>query len=129
MAMADGRMACAPSTITISHQSSAISHLNVLRPPPVQPRMRTYLLAIGLLLLAVPAAYAVFDASEHVSRTIEMKPGGTLRLKSFSGRVTIAASDRPEMVIDAVRRGPRDRLDRVKLDIHTDGANVVVVDA
>jgi len=91
--------------------------------------MRTYLLAIGLLLLAVPAAYAVFDATEHVSRTIEMKPGGTLRLKSFSGRVTIAASDRPEMVIDAVRRGPRDRLDRVKLDIHTDGANVVVVDA
>jgi hypothetical protein len=91
--------------------------------------MRTYLVAFGLLALAVPAAYAVVDATEHVSRTIEMSPGGSLRLKSFSGRVTITASDRPEIVIDAVRRAPRDRLDRVKLDIHTSGPNVVVVNA
>jgi hypothetical protein len=91
--------------------------------------MRTYLLAFGLLALAIPAAHAAFDETEHVRRTIEMNPGGTLRLKSFSGRVTITASDRPEVVIDAVRRGTRDRLDRLKLDIHTDGANVVVVNA
>jgi DUF4097 and DUF4098 domain-containing protein YvlB len=58
-----------------------------------------------------------------------MQPGGTLRLKSFSGRVTITASDRPEIVIDALRRASRDRLDRIKLDIHASGANVVVVNA
>src|SRR4051812_32245812 len=91
--------------------------------------MRTYLVALGLLALAVPAAYALVDATEHVSRTIEMSPGGSLRLKSFSGRVTITATDRPEVVIDAVRRAPRDRLDRVKLDIHTNGPNVVVINA
>ncbi len=58
-----------------------------------------------------------------------MDPGGTLRLKNFSGRVTITASDRPEVVIDAVRRATRSRLDRITLDIHSSGSNVVVVDA
>ena len=71
----------------------------------------------------------MFDETEHISRTLSMEPGGTLRLKNFSGRVTIAASDRPEVVIEAVRRAPRSRLDRIKLDIHTSGSNVVVVDA
>ena len=33
------------------------------------------------------------------------------------------------MVIDAVRRATRSRLDRITLDIHTSGSNVVVVDA
>ena len=58
-----------------------------------------------------------------------MDPGGTLRLKNFSGRVTIVASDGPDVVIDAVRRAPRSRLDRIKLDIHTSGSNMVVVEA
>ena len=91
--------------------------------------MRKYLLALGLLALAAPAVLAAFDETEHVTRTIQMAPGGTLRLKSFSGRVTITTSDRPEVTIDALRHGTRDRLDRVKLDIHTEGSNVVAVDA
>ena len=33
------------------------------------------------------------------------------------------------MAIDAVRRGTRERLARVTLDIHADGSNVVVIDA
>ena len=91
--------------------------------------MRKYVLAFGLLAFASPAVLAAFDETEHVTRTIQMAPGGTLRLKSFSGRVTITTSDRPEVTIDAVRRGTRDRLDHVKLDIHTEGSNVVSVDA
>ena len=93
--------------------------------------MRTIAAAFAVLALAMPAhaAASVFDETEHVSRTIQMGPGGTLRLKNFSGRVTITASDRPEVVIDAVRRATRSRLDRIKLDIHTSGANEVVVDA
>jgi len=91
--------------------------------------MRKYVLALGVLALAAPAVKAAFEETEHISRTIRMDPGGTLRLKSFSGRVTVTASDGPEVVIDAVRRGTRDRLDRIKLDIHTDGSSVVVVDA
>ena len=91
--------------------------------------MRKYVLALGVLALATPAVNAAFDETEHINQTIRMDPGGTLRLKSFSGRVTITASDRPEVVVDAVRRATRARLDRIKLDIHTDGSNVVVVDA
>jgi hypothetical protein len=86
-------------------------------------------LSIVLLALATPAVRAAFDETEHINRTVRLDPGGTLRLKSFSGRVTITASDRPEVVIDAVRHASRSRLDRIKLDIHTDGSNVVVVDA
>jgi len=88
--------------------------------------------AFAVFALATPAAYAaarMFDDTEHVTRTIQMEPGGTLRLKNFSGRVTITGSDRSEVVIEAVRRATRARLDRIRLDIHTSGSNVVVVDA
>ena len=93
--------------------------------------MRTICAAFAVLALATPAhaAPSVFDETEHVSRTIQLEPGGTFRLKNFSGRVTITASDRPEVVIDAVRRATRSRLDRIRLDIHTSGSNTVVVDA
>ena len=92
--------------------------------------MRSYILALALCaLVAAPAIHAADDEVEHVNRTLKMEPGGTLRLKNFSGRVTITASDRPEVVIDAVRRASRERLARIRLDIRTDGPNVVVVDA
>jgi len=93
--------------------------------------MRTLAAAFAVLALATPAHAAprLFDETEHITRTIQLEPGGTLRLKNFSGRVTITASDRPEVVIDAVRRASRTQLERIKLDIHTSGSNVVVVDA
>jgi hypothetical protein len=93
--------------------------------------MRNYVLVLVVCTLAAPVADAGsrYDETEHVSRTIKLEPGGMLRLRSFSGRVTITASDRSEVVIDAVRRAPRDRLARITLDIHTDGSNTVVVDA
>ena len=93
--------------------------------------MRTLAAAFAILALALPvhAAPRIFDETERVSRTLPLEPGGTLRLKNFSGRVTITGSDRSEVVIDAVRRASRSRLDRIKLDIHTAGSTVVVVDA
>jgi len=93
--------------------------------------MRSIAAAFAVLALATPAhaAPGAWDETEHVSRTIQLEPGGTLQLKNFSGRVTITASDRPEVVIDAVRRATRSRLDRIRLDIHTSGSHTVVVDA
>ena len=93
--------------------------------------MRILAVAFAVLALAMPAHAAPrpFDETEHITRAIQLEPGGTLRLKNFSGRVTITASDRPEVVIDAVRRASRTQLERIKLDIHTSGSNVVVVDA
>jgi hypothetical protein len=90
--------------------------------------------AIGLAVVAFgacvagPTLAAAADETEHVSKTAPFNPGGTLRLKNFSGRVTITAENRRDVAIDAVRRATRDRLDRIKLDVHNEG-DVLVVDA
>jgi hypothetical protein len=93
--------------------------------------MRVLAAAFAVLALAGPvhAAPGAYDETEHVTRTLTLQPGGTLQLKNFSGRVTITGTDRSEVVIDATRRAPQSRLDRIKLDIHTSGSNTVVVDA
>jgi DUF4097 and DUF4098 domain-containing protein YvlB len=94
--------------------------------------MRRSISAFAVCALAVCqpafAGQRWVDETEHVSRTLPLDPGGTLRLHSFSGRVTVTASDRPEIVIAAVRRAPRERLNRISLDIHSEG-NTVVVEA
>jgi len=91
---------------------------------PVQAPVGRLLCAFAVCALVAPAAAA--QETEHVSRTLPLQPGGTLRLKSFSGRVTITGTDRSEVVIDAVRRARRDRLDHIKLDVHAEGTSVVV---
>jgi hypothetical protein len=57
---------------------------------------------------------------------VKLDEGGTLRLRNFSGRVTISTGSRPEVAIDAIRRAPRERLNRITLDIHTEGSTVVI---
>jgi hypothetical protein len=94
--------------------------------------MRTSVFAFAICALVASTAVTAQrwnDETEHVSRTLPLEPGGTLRLKTFSGRVTITSSDRPEAVIDAVRHGSRERLNRIALDIHAEGDRTVVVDA
>ena len=91
--------------------------------------MRNPILALALLGLIASPSFAREETTEHVTQTLKLEPGGTLRLKSFSGAIHLTASDRPEVVIDAVRHGTRERLDRIKLRIYTEGANRVVVDA
>ncbi len=81
-------------------------------------------LALAVLALAVPARAQ--EETEHFTRVVKLEPGGTLQLKSFSGHVTITGSDRADIAIDAVRRAPRERLNRVKLDIRTEGSTVVI---
>ncbi|MDO8680241.1 MAG: DUF4097 family beta strand repeat-containing protein [Acidobacteriota bacterium] len=66
--------------------------------------------------------------TETVDKTLTMQPGGTLRLKTFSGRVRITGGSGDQVVIHAVRRGKQDRLDDIKLEI-TQSGNTVEVDA
>ena len=66
--------------------------------------------------------------TETVDKTLTMQPGGTLRLKTFSGRVRITGGSGDQVVIHAVRRGTQDRLDDIKLEI-TQSGNTVEVDA
>ena len=80
--------------------------------------MRNYALAaFAVLALVGSSLVASTTDTEHITRTENLAPGGTLRLKNFSGRVVVTASDRSDVAIDAVRRGDREWLDRSKLEI------------
>jgi DUF4097 and DUF4098 domain-containing protein YvlB len=66
--------------------------------------------------------------TENVDRTLSLAPGGTVRLKTFSGRVTITGTSGNQVVIKAVRRASRERLNDIKLEI-TQNGNVIDIDA
>ena len=87
--------------------------------------MRPALLAIAVFAGGC-AVIAADTEIEHVSRTAALAPGGTLRLRNFSGRVTITGEDRQDAAIEATRRGSRQGLERNRLDIHMDGSTLVV---
>jgi hypothetical protein len=83
-------------------------------------------LALTLLALGIPQAAAAQKETERVERTVPLESGGTLTLKNFSGRVEITGEPRADVVLVAVRRATRERLDRIKLDIQSDGRSVVI---
>lgn len=82
----------------------------------------------GILLVAAPAAARGSEVkeTERVDRTVQIRAGGQLKLKNFSGHVIISASNRPDMAVHAVRRATRDRLDHIKLDIQETGSGVTI---
>jgi DUF4097 and DUF4098 domain-containing protein YvlB len=85
--------------------------------------MRITALALLTLALAGPAA-AQQRQTETVDRTIAFSHGGTLRLKNFSGDVRVTGTPGNEVVIHAVRRATRERLDNIRLDIEVDGSTI-----
>jgi arylamine N-acetyltransferase len=95
--------------------------------------MRKFAFAFAVCALAGSVVIAAADGwsneTEHVNQTIKLEPGGTVRVRSFSGRVTITAAEAEEVTVDAVRRAPRYRLDRIKLDVRAEGSRSVVIDA
>jgi hypothetical protein len=80
----------------------------------------------GVLSLVAPAAAAAQQETERVNRTASIRPGGELRVKNFSGKVTITGSRRGDVAIQAVRRATRDRLDNIKLEITETGSGVTI---
>jgi DUF4097 and DUF4098 domain-containing protein YvlB len=79
------------------------------------------------LLMAAPAM-AQQQETETFDRTLSLTPGGTVRLKTFSGRVTIRGTGGTQVVIHAVRRATAERLRDIKLDVRQDG-NTIEIDA
>jgi DUF4097 and DUF4098 domain-containing protein YvlB len=88
--------------------------------------IRSAFALIFALVLASPVAAQT--NTETIDKTFTMQPGGTLRLKTFSGRVKITGGSGDQVVIHAVRRGRQDRLDDIKLEI-TQSGNTIEVDA
>lgn len=64
--------------------------------------------------------------TETVDRTLSMQPGSTLRLKTFSGRVKITGTSGNQMIMHAVRRATRDRLDDIKLEVTQTGSTIEI---
>ncbi|MDP3718328.1 MAG: hypothetical protein Q8T13_11235 [Acidobacteriota bacterium] len=88
--------------------------------------LKTTFALLFALVLAVPAAAQ--KETENVDRTLTLQPGGTLRLKTFSGHVRITGGSGDQVVIKAVRRADRERLNDIKLEI-TQSGNTIEVDA
>jgi len=84
--------------------------------------------AIALVgALALPAqAAARQQETERVDKTATMRAGGQLRVKNFSGRVTVTGSTRGDITIHAVRRATRDRLDHIKLEVRETASGVTI---
>jgi DUF4097 and DUF4098 domain-containing protein YvlB len=89
---------------------------------------RQIAIPVTLFVLGLAAPVLAQRETETVDRTLSLNPGGTLRLKTFSGRVTITGAGGSQVVIKAVRRATRERLDDIKLDIRQTG-NEIVIDA
>jgi DUF4097 and DUF4098 domain-containing protein YvlB len=64
--------------------------------------------------------------TETVDRTVALPAGGTVRLKTFSGRVKITGTSGDQVVIHAVRRASRERLNDIKLEVTTTGSTVEI---
>jgi DUF4097 and DUF4098 domain-containing protein YvlB len=64
--------------------------------------------------------------TEDVNKTVPFPANGTLRLKNFSGDITITGTTGRDMVMKATRRATRDRLDHIKLTVDTSGSTVSI---
>ena len=83
-------------------------------------------IAAALVCALAIAAAAAAQETEQFDRTVSFHSGGRLKLNTFSGRVTITGSDSNDVVIHAVRRGTRERLDHIQIDVDVDPAQVSI---
>jgi hypothetical protein len=90
----------------------------------IRPVKTAVFATLAALMLAAPAL-AQRD-TETIDRTVPMPAGGTLRLKTFSGRVKITGGPGDQVVVHAVRRASPERLAEIKLEITTSGSTVEI---
>jgi DUF4097 and DUF4098 domain-containing protein YvlB len=88
--------------------------------------MKNTLLALFLIgLVAAPAA-AQRKETETVDRTLAFSGGGTVKLKNFSGDARVTGTANNEVVVHAIRKGTREQLDNIKLDIQANGSTIEI---
>jgi DUF4097 and DUF4098 domain-containing protein YvlB len=81
-----------------------------------------------LVTLAIAAPATAQRDTETVDRTLTLPSGGRVELNTFSGRVRITTGSGDQVVIKAVRRATRDRLNDIKLEI-TERGGTIEIDA
>jgi DUF4097 and DUF4098 domain-containing protein YvlB len=88
--------------------------------------MRILAASALVLTLVAPQAAVAAQETETFDRTVSIGPRGTLKLKNFSGDIRITGTSGNDVVIRAVRRATRERLDNIKLDVTTSGSTVSI---
>ena len=78
------------------------------------------------LTLFIPALASAQNETERVDRTVNIRAGGQLRIKNFSGKVTVTGGRRGDVAVRAIRRAPRERLDHIKLEIIETSSGVTI---
>ena len=91
-------------------------------------RVGLAIIVLAASALAASSAAAQSRQEETFERTLAVQPGGTLRLRTFSGRVTIRGTGGSQVVIRAVRRATADRLRDIQIEV-TQSGNTVEVNA
>ena len=79
-----------------------------------------------LLALTASPALAGQKETETIDRTVPIGANGQLKLRNFSGDVRITGTNGSEVVVHAVRRATRERLQNIRLDITTSGSSVSI---
>ncbi len=101
------------------------------RPSSGVRHMRIPVFGVAVTVLALTAAAPLIVAAqqketENVNKTVPFPNGGTLRVKNFSGGITITGTSGHDVVVKAVRTATRDRLDHVKFTVDTSGSSVTI---
>lgn len=81
---------------------------------------------LGALALSTPAVASAQTETERVDRTVNIRAGGELKIRNFSGKVTITGSRRGDVAVHAIRRAPRERLDHIKLEVTETSSGVTI---
>jgi DUF4097 and DUF4098 domain-containing protein YvlB len=87
---------------------------------------RHALVAIAAVAFAVTTSARALEQTENFDKTVPFPSGGTLEVNNFSGVVHITGGTGKDVVIKAVRRADREKLDHIKLDVQTSGSRVVI---
>jgi len=83
-------------------------------------------IVVAVLALGASTVACAQEETEHVDRTLAFPSGGTLQLHNFSGDVHITGTSGKDLVIHAVRRAERERLDHIELDIQASSSTVMI---
>src|SRR5207302_6049738 len=83
-------------------------------------------IVVAALALAASTVARAQEETENVDCPLAFPSDGTLQLHNFSGDVHITGTSGKDLVIKALRRAERDRLDHIALDIQTSGSTVTI---
>ena len=88
--------------------------------------MRKIALSLVLMALVASPAAAQRKETETIDRTLAFTSSGTVKLKNFSGDARVTGTTASDVVIHAVRKGTRQQLDNIKLDIRQSGSTIEI---